>query len=199
MRYREVQRFWLNRPLLGLEAGLVALGVALAVSPADMLKGTPDGWTYAALGLPLLLPFVSLKTDVTDDGVVHVGFHPMRRGRRAIAVRHIERAEAVSYHPSVSSVGGGCAWARGVAAPTTSPGNEAFACPWRMARRSWSGPSDLTSLRLRSQRHDSAPLWRRPSDRRGSIPRSVGGGTLALRKLGHHRGHQQADGETDHR
>ena len=99
MPYREVQRFWLNRTLLFIGVGLVAVAVALALSPADILKGTPDGWTYAALGVPLLLSLVSLKTEVTADGVVYVGFHPVRRGRRAIAVRQIERAEAVRYSP----------------------------------------------------------------------------------------------------
>ena len=99
MPYREVQRFWLNRILLLIGGGFVVVAVALALSPAEMLKGTPDGWTYATLGVPLLLSLVSLKTEVSADGVVYVGFHPMRRGRRAIAVHQIARAEAVTYKP----------------------------------------------------------------------------------------------------
>ena len=105
MLYREVQRFWLNRLLLAIDICLVVLTVALAVLPAALPTGADRGWALVGLGAPLLLTLASLKTEVSSNGVLYVGFHPIRRGRRAIAVREIERAEAVTYSP-VGEFGG---------------------------------------------------------------------------------------------
>lgn len=98
--FREVQRFWSNRVLVAVAALAATVGAGLAVAPPAWLGGeTPSTWAYASFTVPLLVLFVSLKTEVARRGAVVVGFHPLRRGRRTIRAADITAAEAVRYDP----------------------------------------------------------------------------------------------------
>ena len=97
MLFREVQHFWSNRLMVAVWAVMAPFGLLLLFAPQSR---QPVGVGLMVFGGPLLLMVVSLKTELTTEGVLVVGFHPMRRGRRHIAVRSVVRAESVSYSPS---------------------------------------------------------------------------------------------------
>lgn len=97
MLFQEVQHFWSNRLLVAVWAVMAPFGLLLLFAPHSR---QPAGVGLVLVGAPLLLMAASLKTEVTTDGVLVVGFHPMRRGRRRISARSVISAESVSYSPA---------------------------------------------------------------------------------------------------
>ena len=102
MLFREVQHFWSNRLMVAVWAVTTALGLLLLFAPQS---SQPPSVGLVLVGGPSLLMVASLKTEVSNDGVLYVGFHPMRRGRRRIPVHAVVHAEAVTYAP-VGDFGG---------------------------------------------------------------------------------------------